>query len=58
MKLECFLTDFRNKAQITNFIKIHLEGADLFYADVRRMHWDTDSHDEASSRFSQICERA
>jgi hypothetical protein len=34
-------------------MKIHLVGAELFHADGR-----TDRHDEASSRFSQFCERA
>jgi len=39
--------------QISNLVKIHLVGAELFHADGR-----TDRHDEANSRCSQFCERA
>jgi len=40
---------FRKNARISNFTKIRPVAAELFYAD---------RHDEANSRFSQICERA
>jgi len=38
-------------------MKIRPVGADLFHAD-GRMDGRTDGHVEASSRFSQFCERA
>jgi hypothetical protein len=44
-----FSTDFRTKAQTPNFIEIRPVGADLFHED---------GHDEANSRFSQLCKRA
>ena len=43
-----FYIDFR-KTQISNFNNIRPVGAELFH---------TDGHDEANSRFSQLCEGA
>jgi hypothetical protein len=37
-------------------MKIHLLGAELYHAG-DRTDGQTDRHDEASSRFSQLCER-
>ena len=53
MKLAIFSTDFRKKkkAQISSFIKIRPVGAVVPCGR-------TEGHDEASSRFSQFCERA
>jgi len=45
-------TDFR-KILTPNFMKIRPVGADLFHADGR-----TDRHEEANSRFCQVCKRA
>jgi hypothetical protein len=36
----------------SNFMKIRAVGAELYHADGQ-----TEGHDEANSRFSQICER-
>jgi hypothetical protein len=44
---------FSKNAQISNFMKISLLGAELFHANR-----GTDGHDEANSSFSQFCERA
>ena len=41
------------KIQLSNFIKPHLVGADLFHANGR-----TDRHDEADGRSSQFYEHA
>jgi hypothetical protein len=38
---------------MSNFIKIHLVGAEFLHADRR-----TDGYDEVNIRFSQFCERA
>jgi hypothetical protein len=38
-------------------MKIRQVGAELFHADVKT-DGRTDTHDEANSRFSQLCERA
>jgi hypothetical protein len=46
-------TEFPKIPQISNFMKIHPVGAELFYADGQ-----VDRHDEANSRFSQFCESA
>jgi len=46
-----FLNRFSENPQISNFMKIRTLGAELFHADGR-----TDRHDEANSRFSQLCE--
>jgi hypothetical protein len=43
-----FSADFREKAQISDFIKIRPVGAEFFYAD---------GHDEAQSNFLKFCER-
>ena len=48
-----FSTDFRKRAQISNFMKIRPMGAELFHEDGR-----TDRHGEANSRFSEIWDRA
>ena len=49
-----FATHFRKNTQISNFMKIHSVGAELFHADRR-----TDGYDIAIIvRFSQFCERA
>ena len=48
-----FSTDIKKNTKILNIIKIRPARAELFHADGR-----TDSHDEANSRFSQVCERA
>jgi len=37
---------------ISNFMKIHPVGAELFHTD-----GETDRHDKANSRFSKLCER-
>ena len=44
---------FEKKAWISNLMKIHPVGAELFHADGR-----TNRHDEANSRFSQFWVRA
>jgi hypothetical protein len=58
---QLFLSDFNESwivsiiflnAQISNFMKIHLVGAELFHAD------KTDRHDEANSHFSKFWKRA
>jgi hypothetical protein len=48
-----FTGGFSENTQITNLIKSHPVGAELFYVDGR-----TDKNDEANIRFSQFCERA
>jgi hypothetical protein len=62
VKYPLFLSDFDERnfndrlsknPQISNLMKIHLVGAELFHADQR-----TDRHDEANSRCSQFRERA
>ena len=45
---------FSKNTQISNFMKIRLVGAELFYAD--RLDGWTDRSDKANSRFSQFCE--
>jgi hypothetical protein len=52
MKFDFFPQIYENR-QISNFMKIHPVGADLFRADGRR-----GIHDEADSCFSQFCESA
>ena len=52
MELELAWEIFEKITQISNFMKIHPVGAELFQADGR-----TDSHNEANSRFPQLCER-
>jgi hypothetical protein len=54
MKLD-FLDRFSKKAQISSFTKIRPVGAELFHAD---RDGRKNGHDEASSHFSQFCERA
>jgi len=46
-----FLSRISKNPEISNFIKIHLVGAELFHADVQ-----TDRYGEASSRFSSFYE--
>jgi hypothetical protein len=48
-----FSNKFTKTPQITNFVKIHPLGAELFHAGGQ-----TERHDEANSRFSQFCESA
>ena len=50
MKLD-FIGIFSKNAQISNFMQICPVGAELLHADGR-----TDRHDEANSRFSQLCD--
>ena len=45
-----FSTAFQKILKISNFMKIRPVGAELFHADGQ-----TDTHDEADSRFSQFC---
>jgi hypothetical protein len=48
-------------SQISNFVKIRPEGAELYHADGRtdgRTDRQKDRHQEVNSRFSQFCERA
>jgi len=51
MRLEIF-GQFLEKSSPVNFIRIRPMGAELF-----RAGGQTDGHEEASSRFSQFCER-
>jgi hypothetical protein len=48
-----FLDQFLKNPQMSNFMKIRPMGAELFHADRQ-----TDRHNEANSRFSQLCENA
>jgi hypothetical protein len=50
-----FSTDFR-KMLTSNFVKIRPVGTELFHADGRTDE-QTERHDEANSRFLQLCER-
>jgi hypothetical protein len=43
--------------EISNFMKIRPLGSELFHAD-GQTEGQTDRHDEANSRFSQVCEGA
>ena len=62
VKYPLFLSDFNEtwtffgriskNTQLPNFMKIRLQGAEMFHVDRR-----TDGYDEANSRFSQFCER-
>jgi hypothetical protein len=52
MKLDFFPCRFWKYIQISNFVKIRPVGAELFHADGQ-----TDGPGEATSRFSQFCER-
>jgi hypothetical protein len=54
-KLFNFLDKFSKGIQILNFVKICPVGVELFHAD-GRTDIQVDSHDEATSRFSQFCE--
>jgi hypothetical protein len=57
MKIK-FSGHISKNTQVLNFMKIRSVGAELFNGD-RRADKRTDGrHDEANSRFSQICERA
>jgi hypothetical protein len=47
---------FRQKPQISNFIKNRPVGAELFHTN-RRTDRMTDGHDEANSLFLQFCKR-
>jgi hypothetical protein len=50
-----FLDRFSKNIRISNIMKIHPVGAELFHADGQT---DKDRHDEANSRFSQFFESA
>jgi hypothetical protein len=50
-----FLDRFSKMTQISNLMKIRPVGTELFHANGGT---DTDRHNEASSCFSQLCERA
>jgi hypothetical protein len=52
MKLQ-FSRRIFEKTQVSNFMKTHLEGEELFHADRR-----TNRHEAANSTFSQFCECA
>ena len=47
-----FLEKISKNTQISNFMKIRPERAELFHTDRQ-----TDRYDEANSRYSQFCER-
>jgi len=49
MKL-IFLERFSKNIQISNFVKNHPVGAELFHVD-----GETDRHNEANGRISQFC---
>jgi hypothetical protein len=55
---------FKKNTEISNFMKMHPEGVELFHAEGqthRQMdgrNRQTDRQDEAYSNFSQVCERA
>jgi hypothetical protein len=51
MKFE-FPRQILKKTKISNFVKIRPMEAELFQADGQ-----TDGHNEANNRFSQVCER-
>ena len=53
MELFKFRDRFLKYSQIPNFMKIRLEGVELFHADGK-----TDKHDAANSCSKQLCERA
>ena len=53
MKIEFFFGRFSKNTQISNSMKIRPVGAKLFHTDRQ-----TDRHDEANNRFSQVRERA
>ena len=53
MKLEFSRQIFEKNIQISNFMKIRPVAAEFFHTGGR-----TEGHDEASSRFSQIFEKA
>ena len=44
--------------RISNFMKIHLVGAELFHASRRADRQTNRQNDEANTLFSQFCERA
>jgi len=52
-----FSAYFSKLIQTSNFMKIRSVGAEFFHAE-RRTDGQTDEHDEASSHFSQFCQRA
>ena len=53
MRLE-FSRQIYENHQISNFMKIHLVGAELFHADRERQ---TDRNEDVNSRFSKYRER-
>ena len=52
-----FLDRVSKNTQTLNFVNIRPVGAELLHTD-RWIDRRTGGHDEASSRFSQFCERA
>jgi len=56
MKVEFSRPIFENPL-ISNFMKIHPVGAELFHEDGQK-HRRTDRYDEANSRFLQVNDRA
>jgi len=48
-----FLNRFSQNTQISNLMKIHPVGTELFHAD-RRTDGETDGRDESNGSFSQI----
>jgi hypothetical protein len=59
MKFE-FSRQIFEKSSVSNFMKIHPVGAELFHADKQADGWTdpTDTHDEVNNRFPQFRERA
>ena len=54
MKLE-FFQHIVKKCSVSNFMKIHPVGAELFMWTDRLMDRQTDRHDEADGHFSPFC---
>ena len=50
-------TNFSKNSQISSFMKIRPEAAELFHAN-GRTDGETDKHDEANGHCSQFCQRA
>ena len=52
-----FTIDFQKRTRISSFIQIRPVGAEFLHTD-GRTDGQTNGHDEANSRFSQLFERA